>query len=159
MHYRKERKKYHHHREKSRSNPTKCVTIIIDGMDQSKTNLPNTKIIAKSTSALWRLRTHITGVLAHTKAPSGKLAFAYIDLLQWPHDSNLTISLLLNALFDFQKNYVLPATLYLQMDNTARENKNKFVLGFCASLVELRVFEKVLLCTVFVHIFIGVVYL
>ena len=118
--------------------------MIIDGMDQAMTNLPNTKIIAKSTSALWRLRTHVTGVLVHTKAPCGKLAFAYIDLLQWPHDSNLTITLLLSSLLDFQKNHPLPATLYLQMDNTSRENKNKFVLGFCAILVELRIFQKVI---------------
>ena len=109
-----ERKKYHHHREKSRLNPS---TITIDGMDQAKTNLPNMNVIAKS--ALWRLRTHITGILVHTRAPFGKLAFAYIDLLQWPHDSNLTINLLLNALLDFQKSHPLPATLYLQTDNTS----------------------------------------
>ena len=106
-------------------------------MDQAKTNLPNTKVIVKSTSALWRLRTH-TGILVHIKAPFGKLAFAYIDLLQWPHDSNLTISLLLNTLLDFQKGHPLPAT---QMDNTSRENKNKFVL---AILVELRIFDKLI---------------
>lgn len=141
--YRTERKKYHHHREKARANPTKCFTVIIDGMDQAKTNLPNTKIIAKSTSALWRLRTHVTGILVHTKAPFGKLAFAFVDLLQWPHDSNLTITLLMNVFQEFQKTYPLPSTLYLQMDNTARENKNKYVLGFCAALVELRIFEKV----------------
>lgn len=141
--YRTERKKYHHHRQKARSCPTKCVTIIIDGMDQAKTNLPNTKVIAKSTTGLWRLRTHVTGVLAHTKADCGKLAFAYVDLLQWPHDSNLTIIVLLNALLSFQNKYPLPSTLYLQMDNTSRENKNKYVLGFCAALVELRIFKKV----------------
>ena len=85
----------------------------------------------------------MTGILLHTKAPCGKLAFAFVDLLQWPHDSNLTITLLMNAILDFQTKYPLPCTLYLQMDNTARENKNKYVLGFCAALVELRIFQKV----------------
>ena len=141
---RTERKKYHRHREKSRANPEKFMTIIIDGMDQAKTNLPNTKMIAKSTSALWRLRTHVTGVLVHTKAPCGKLAFSFVDLLQWPHDSNLTISLLLDVLIYYKEHYLLPKTLYVQMDNTSRENKNKFVLGFFAILVELRVFQKVI---------------
>ena len=37
----------------------------------------------------------------------------------------------------------LPPTLYLQMDNCARENKNKIVLTFGALLVELGVFRKV----------------
>ena len=83
-----ERRKYHSHREKSRSSPDKYLTIIVDGMDQSKTNLPNTKLISKSTSSLWRLRTHVTGVILHTKAPMGKLVYSYIDLIQYPHDTN-----------------------------------------------------------------------
>ena len=119
------------------------MTIIIDGMDQAKTNLPNTKVIAKSTSGLWRLRTHITGVLLHTKAPCGKLAFAFVDLLQWPHDSNLTMTLILSVLLDYQRHYQLPNTLYLQMDNTSRENKNRFILAFCTVLVHLQIFKKV----------------
>jgi len=61
-------------------------------MDQSKSNLPNTKLISKSTSSLWRLRTHITGLILHTKAPvGGKLAYSFVDLIQFPHDSNLTL--------------------------------------------------------------------
>ena len=96
------------------------MTIIIDGMDQSKTNLPNTTTIAKSTSSLWRLRTHITGVIIHTQSPYGKLQFAYVDLVQWPHDSNLTITVLMKSIYEYQKHYRLPSTLYLQMDNTSR---------------------------------------
>lgn len=119
---RTERKKYHSHRGKSRANPEKFMTIIIDGMDQARTNLPNTKLIAKSTSALWQLRTHVTGILIHTKAPYGKLAFAFVDLLQWPHDSNLTITLLLNAIVNYKEHHPLPKTLYIQMDNTSRED-------------------------------------
>lgn len=138
-----ERKKYHSHREKSRASPEKFMTLIVDGMDQSKTNIPNTPIIAKSTSGLWRLRTHVSGILAHTKAPHGKLAFVFLDLLLWPHDSNLTATIILKALLKFIEDRPLPPTLYIQMDNTARENKNKYVFGFCALLVQMGVFEKV----------------
>ena len=112
-------------------------------MDQAKTNLPNTKTISKSTSGLWRLRTHITGALLHTKSPCGKLAFVFIDLLQWPHDSNLTITVLCNILSEYSKDHSLPETLQLQLDNTSRENKNRYVLGFCSALVELKIFKKV----------------
>jgi len=119
------------------------MTVIIDGMDQAKTNLPNTKFIAKSTSGLWRLRTHITAAIVHTRAPCGKLAYAFIDMLQYPHDSNMTITVLMNVLIEFQKGHQLPPTLFIQVDNTVRENKNKFVLGFCAILVELQIFQKV----------------
>jgi len=139
---RTERRKYHSHHQKARSCPEKCVTLILDGMDQSKTNLPNSKIIAKSTSSLWRLRTHLTGFLVHTQSPYGKLASTF-DLLLWPHDSNLTITLLLKVLFNYQKDHNLPRNLYIQMDNTCKENKNRFVLSFCALLVELNIFQKV----------------
>ena len=141
---RRERKKYHSHREKARSSPGKYMTLIIDGMDQAKTNLPFTKLIAKSTSSLWRLRTHVSGALIHTKAPCGKLAYSFVDLLQWPHDSNMTMSLIVHILHKYTSNgYSLPDVLYIQMDNTARENKNKYVMGFCAILVQLKVFQKV----------------
>lgn len=119
------------------------MTIIIDGMDQAKTNLPSTKLIAKSTAALWRLRTHVTGIFLHTKSPCGKLAYVYVDLLQYPHDSNLTLTLLLNTIVNYKDNHQLPSTLHIQMDNTSRENKNRYVIGFCAILVELKIFLKV----------------
>ena len=141
--FRKERQKYHRHREKSRVPSAKCITIIIDGMDQAKTNLPNTKAISKSTSGLWRLRTHITGALLHTQSPCGKLAFAFIDLLQWPHDSNLTITVLISVLLEYSKDHPLPEKLHLQLDNTSKENKNRYVLGFCGALVQLKVFKNV----------------
>ena len=74
------------------------MTLIIDGMDQAKTNLPYTKLVAKSTSSLWRVPTHVSGVLVHTKAPCGKLAYSFVDLLQWPHDSNMTMDLITHIL-------------------------------------------------------------
>ena len=121
------------------------MTIIIDGMDQAKTNLPYTKLIAKSSSSLWRLRTHVSGVLVHTKAPFGKLAYSFVDLLQWPHDSNMTMSLIIHVLSKYiSDGRNLPDVLYIQMDNTSRENKNKYVMGFCAILVQLKVFKKVM---------------
>lgn len=119
-------------------------------MDQAKTNLPQTSLIAKSQSSLWKLRTHVTGVLAHTKSPHGKIAYTYIDLLQYPHGSNLTITIILKVLLSFARTKkMLPQNLFLQMDNTARENKNKYVLAFCSMLVELNIFKKV--CQIVYH--------
>lgn len=142
--YRFERRKYYYHREKSRSEPNKYITIIIDGMDQNKTNVPNISQPSKSTSSLWKVRTHLTGALVHTKMEKGKLVFAFFDLLQWPHDSNLTISILLAVLVQVQtKLHILPEVLYLQLDNTCRENKNKYVFSFLALLVQLKIFKKV----------------
>ena len=141
---RSERKKYYNHREKSRSSPEKYVTVIIDGMDQNKTNIPHLLHITKSTQNLWRLRTHLTGALLHTKSPKGKIAFCFYDILQYPHDGNMTIQVLLETLMHI---YLilpeLPQVLYLQLDNCFRENKNKYILSFCALLVQLKIFKKV----------------
>ena len=82
-------------------------------MNQSKTNLPNTKLISKSTSSLWHLHAHITGMILHTKAPCGKLAYCFVDLIQFPHDSNLTLTIVINVLVDFAKSHLLPEVLYL----------------------------------------------
>ena len=114
-------------------------------MDQAKTNLPNTKLIAKSTSSLWRLRTHVTGAIVHTKAPCGKIQYCFVDLLQYPHDSNLNITIIVSVLNDLvkSKKEEFPEVLYLQMDNTSKENKNRFVLTFCAALVHFQIFKKV----------------
>ena len=103
-----------------------------------------TKQIAQNTKSrqnLWQVQTHLTGALACAEAVKGKLAFGFYDLLQWPHDSNLTICVLLSIIQQLPKR--IPEVLYLQLDNCFQENKNKYLLGFFALLVKLKVFQKV----------------
>ncbi len=113
-------------------------------MDQSKTNLPRLTQTPKSAQNLQQLRTHISAALVHTRSPDGKLAYAFIDMLQYPHNCNLTLHVLLSILKEMKDK--LPPILNLQLDNTARENKNRFVFGFCALLVAKKVFRKVRTC-------------
>ena len=116
-----------------------CVCIL--GMDQNKTNVPNLFQTPKTLQTAFRLQTHCTGVLAHTRAPKGKNVYAFYDICQWPQDTNITIHALLNVLLDFTE--TLPEILYLQLDNAGNQNKNKYLLGFCAFLIEKRIFKKV----------------
>ena len=129
---RQERKYYYQNQEKARAEPEKYMTIIIDGMDQTKTNIPLLLQETKSTQNLYRLQTHHTGsiVQCHTRSPHGKHHYAFFDLMQWSHDSNLVLQVLGHVLNDFKES--LPQILYLQLDNTSRENKNRFIFGFCA---------------------------
>ena len=106
-------------------------------MDQNKTDLPHFTRKTKSACNMWVLRTHITGAIVH-----GRRSFAFIDVHLWPHDSNLTINILLNILMQLSDDN-LPPVLYLQLDNCYRENKNQFVFGFLALLVQLKVFKEV----------------
>ena len=130
-----QRKKYYHHRSKSKSNPDKYMTLIIDGMDQAKLMLPKMNRLSKAYSDAYKLKTHLTGVLDHGNNP-----YCVVDLFQWPHDSNLTMNVLLHV---FNRRDVLPDILYLQMDNCYRENKNQFLISFLALLVQMDVFKKV----------------
>jgi len=68
-----------------------------------------------------------------------------IDINQFPHDSNLTINALLHVLKEEATDNKLTETLFIQMDNCGRENKNRYVFGFMAFLVSLGYVKEVLL--------------
>ena len=111
------------------------MCIIIDGMDQMKLMIPQLLHQMKAYSSAWRLKTHLTGVLNH-----GREAIGYFDQMQWPHDSNLTINVILHVILRMES---IPDKLYLQMDNCWRENKNQYVITFLAMLVKIDIFKKV----------------
>ncbi|XP_063964995.1 uncharacterized protein LOC129278782 [Lytechinus pictus] len=134
-----ERMKYYKHAQKARQHPEKYISIIIDGMDQQSTSIPKFYRTAKSISSAWRLPSHVTGTIVH-----GRGQHMFVDNKEYPHDSNLTANILLQVLNKYANS--LPDTLYLQMDNCGRENKNQCLLALCALLVELNVFKKVKLC-------------
>ena len=81
-------------------------------------------------------RTHLTGAICHGDG----LVYTYLDLFLWPHDCNIVINIILDIL---SRQRHIPPVLYLQLDNTARENKNQYLLAFLAYLVEQRVFKEV----------------
>ena len=45
--------------------------------------------------------------------------------------------------FLFLQDKALPPVLYLQADNSAKDNKNFILIGFLANLVQRKVFHKV----------------
>ncbi|XP_060583861.1 uncharacterized protein LOC132740023 [Ruditapes philippinarum] len=138
----KERIYYHCKREQSRVEPMKYLSLIIDGMDQSKTNLPHFKgRLPKSINPVDLLKTHITGVISH-----GHGGFhTFTDFNQFPHDPNLTITVILKMLLNTAKvnDGRLPPVLYVQADNCVRENKNRYVLAFLQLLVEKKILNQV----------------
>ncbi|XP_074659473.1 uncharacterized protein LOC141912156 [Tubulanus polymorphus] len=131
-----ERQKYYKHAEKARKNPAKYMSLIIDGMDQAKTFIPHFSTVPKSISSAWRMKTHVTGVILH-----GRQVYGFFDKCEYPHSGNLTMNIILNILFLHKED--LPPTLYLQMDNCWRDNKNRFVFAFLHMLVQMRIFDKI----------------
>ena len=73
------------------------MSVIIDGMDQSKTALPHIPSNPKSLAGQFTLPTHLTGVHAH-----GRLTIVLVDWGQFPHDSNLTITAILHIMLRYK---------------------------------------------------------
>ncbi len=62
------------------------MSVIIDGMDQNKTDIPHIISNPKAMAGSYRLETHVTGIRAH-----GHHTMMIIDCGQFHHDTNLTI--------------------------------------------------------------------
>ena len=70
----------------------------------------------------YKLKTHVVGSLVH-----GRGKFFFVDYNQYPHDTNLVLSCLLRILqrVSQEQTNSLPATLYVQLDNTCRYVNNR----------------------------------
>ena len=77
--------------------------------------------------------------MAYTE--QGIREFAYVDMSQFPHDSNLTAEVILRSLLHLKRS--IKKKLLIQMDNCSRENKNKYILALAHILVDLNIFEEV----------------
>src|SRR4051812_5449013 len=74
---------------------------------------------------------YIMGGLVH-----GHRAYAYSYMRNVKHGTNVTIEALHRILDDHVKSgKQIPRTLYLQLDNTTKQNKNRFMIAYAACLV------------------------
>ena len=137
-----QKNKYEWHKKKSRKSfgegLGRWMSVIIDGMDQDKSNLPRCYSQSKDLKALEPLDISIIGVIVH-----GFEQRCYVVKPNWKHDTNLTIHILVLTLIRVAEKGPLPRVLYLQMDNCWRENKNQYMFTFLALLVKLGIFKKV----------------
>lgn len=68
-----------------------------------------------------------------------------VDVNQYPHDTNLTLNCMFLALCDLATDHKLTPTIYVQLDNTCRENKNKYFMGCMAVLVARGLVKEVIM--------------
>jgi hypothetical protein len=135
---RDERRQYYRARAKAVEEPDKYMCIIMDAMDQRKTEIPFFTNAPKAVANDYRLRTKLIGAIAH-----GFGTFLYWCTNLICHDTNLQIECLRRTLLKYEaEKGQLPPILYLQLDN-APDNKSKQFLAFCAYLVEMEIFDCV----------------
>ena len=133
-----ERKKAMHHREKSINYPTNYMCLMIDGMDQKKTCLPHLKRLPKDVNDDCLVQMHLVGCLAYNGSVKPHVFVTYPNV---HNDPNLTVTVIQKVLMSWGQS--LPPVLYIQLDNTARENKNSTVFGYLSMLVNQGIFRKV----------------
>ena len=89
------------------------------------------------------VKTYLCGILVH-----GEDLYSDVKIdSHHKHDSNQVITSIMNVINDVRdrRGGLLPLVLHIQADNCGRENKNQYMLAFCAALVELSYFAEVYL--------------
>lgn len=129
------KKRCHEAMESNATPKPKVMSIIIDGMDQAKCNVP----YGGSQSAFSKaLPQHITGVKEH-----GVQLCLYRTVLTVSKGADLTIHCILLQLEGFKKRHgYYPEKLYVQVDGGS-ENANRYVLGLLELLVVKRICRDV----------------
>ena len=78
------------------------------------------------------------GALVHGR---GVYAFTYLNNVKT--GTNIVIECLHRIFIDLRRRGPLPATLFLQVDNTAKQNKNSYMFGYLGCLVQWGLFAHV----------------
>jgi hypothetical protein len=122
----------------ARENKKDVLFINIDGMDQYKTGIPVAGTKAKGDDVGKPLTTKLLGSIAY-----GYGWYGYWSLPEWAASSNLTLTALCHIIREISELGPLPDKLHVQMDNTAKDNKNHYLLGFCSMLIAEQLFKEV----------------
>jgi hypothetical protein len=136
-----ERQLYYCRRDKGRDPAYNAMSMIVDAADQSKYALPYFHIATHSSQKAFRLPCHLMGVLVH-----GEAIHAYTYYESFKQGNNVTIEAIREALaVQLAKHGKLPDVLYLQLDNTSKQCKGRYIIGFLGWLVQLGIFKQIIL--------------
>ena len=138
---RAEKSLYYDNRERGRTQPKEFMSVIIDGADCSKHELPHFAEASKASCDSTNIKMHVYGALIH--------GYRSIIATMPDHEAqghNVTVQMLWQCInTHYREKLYLPKVLLLQLDNTTKQNKGQYLFGFLSLLVERGVFKKVLL--------------
>ena len=129
----------------SLSFPNEFLTIHCDDMDNQKSMLPRIMEPGKALSGCYKIPTKLTGTITTSGLfPTGRNVAFFYNHDEFENGSNKMVSVLYKLLLRFLNEFkFLPRHLNLCLDNCFKENKNRYLFAFLASLVELNVFTEV----------------
>ena len=136
---RKERVAYWDRRSLAEVFPRKYLSMIIDGADQAAYGLPYHHFKTHSTDGKFKIALKVLGALCH-----GRAAFAYTCLPMVKQGTNVTIETMHRIMvYLLEKEGRLPSTFYLQFDNTSKQCKSQYMLGWLGCLVGWGLFKEI----------------
>jgi hypothetical protein len=87
----------------------------------------------------WRMPVHVYAALCHGHAPKVFLVPDHVK-----QGVNITVEVLQRSLRQLEEDGVpLPPTLYLQLDNTAKQNKSRFLFAYLGELLKMGIFQHI----------------
>ena len=135
-----ERQSYYKRRRRAIEQPDHCLSIVIDGADQQAYALPYHNVQTHASQKAIRVPIHVYGVMVHG---IGTWAYIYHDNVR--QGTNVTVDVLFRTLAAIEAaGRTLPDTLYLQLDNTVKQNKSKFFMAYLAWLTKTGVFKRII---------------
>jgi hypothetical protein len=128
-------------RIKAKQQPFNILYIQFDGKQASR--LPHLVPLPKETQNISRIKLQVYGASNF----SDDTSHFYLFFPHWHSGPNLTISILYDRIVRFFKTikHKRPPQLVLQIDNCAKDGKNKYIFAFAAHLVHWGWFEEVLI--------------
>ena len=122
--------------------PEDSVVLQIDGMDSKKTETPRLRDRSKKNEKMLRLPSKVQGCIIYSGkyAEKRKVVF-YLNHDHYEQGSNMIVTVIFKLIVMYKSDHgKLPRKLRVFADNCWRENKNRFVFAFLATLVKLQVF-------------------
>ena len=135
---RDERESYYQRQERARHYPGQFGSKIIDGSDNGNYALPYFNEKTYKSNTAWKIPLHVFGCLSHGLQP---LIMTTLDNVKL--GTNSTLEVLHQSLIHDYAKEGLPEVLYLQLDNTTRQCKSRFIMGFMGYLVHIGLFKEV----------------
>jgi len=137
---RKERMAQENNRMKAQRNPSLFCSFVIDGADKSAFGLPHFVFGTKSSRGE-KIKVKLVGALEH--GPCNHLTL-FLLTEEYETGGNHVIETIHRVLQrKVDTDSKLRPTMFLQLDNCTRENKNRFVLAYLEMLIARNIFEEI----------------
>lgn len=135
----RERQEYTRKKELAILRPADFLSVVIDGADQKAYSLPHFITSVKDQRG-HGLKIHLIGVLQHL-SPNQLRLFTMSD--EHETGSNHVVEVLHRLINELASMGKMPKTLFIQLDNCVRENKNHFFLAYVDSLIHWKILDHV----------------